>query len=141
MEFIDNLINYIISIKDVLICTSIMPFLFLLTLFFARVMFYGKKHIKSNFLEKILLYDLKYKRSGKYCVPKSVFVANLVTLISIGLIYIGTILHIILFCQATSIIYKIMLIIYFISCFVYMSIIYHYKLEEDRREKRIHRHK
>ena len=140
MSLINNIINNTISIKDSIIVVAIEPFLFLLALFFARVMFYGKKYFKSNIFEKLLLIDLKYKRPIKYRVPECVFVVNLITFIIVCLIYVAVILHISLFCQVTSIICKIMLMIYLISCLVYFLILYHYKLEDDRRQKRVHRH-
>ena len=141
MQWFNNFIDNTISVKDSIICGILEPLLFLMMLFFARVMFYGKKQIKSNFFEKILFVDLKYRRTTKYRVPESVFVINLICFIFTCLIYVIMILHIILFCQATSIIFKILIILYIVLCgLVYSSILYHYKLKEDKRRKRIHRH-
>ncbi|MGN1213142.1 MAG: hypothetical protein ACI4TZ_03775 [Christensenellales bacterium] len=105
----DNFINNIISIKDTIILMTTQALLFILILFFARIIAV-KKSQKINILKKIFLLDSQFKE---------IIILNILFLTSLIILEILSVLNIIINSQITSILIKVSIILFYITGFIY----------------------
>lgn len=112
--------SVILPKNECVLVVFVAPILFLIVWILIRLINLRYVPKSKNIIKKFLLIDIKN------FIPRNLFVVNSINLIVVILIILAFIIHIILFTNVTSGIFRILLAVYLITTFIYSLLAFKY---------------